>query len=142
MRACGRRAAWGKQDNWWYTDGRDCAARSFTCYFQAVGRCSEEDVMAGLSPADLDEHGELHKLSAETEALRVVYTDVRLDNFLNRAANRVYVPEEVAHRGLLWWRAQLARYLLRPNSYVSALLQRELDTLGWPSHPGPAAPPL
>lgn len=90
----------------------------------------------GLSPDHLDEDGELHKLSGETEGLRVVYTDVRLDNYLNRAGNRVYVPPPVAHRGLLWWRAQLAHYLLRPNSYVSALFQRELQALEWPTHNG------
>lgn len=91
---------------------------------------------AGLSRGELDEHGDLHKLSSQTEQLRVVYSDVRLDNYLNQAHNRIYVPAPVGHRGLLWWRAQLAEYLLQPNGYVKALLQREFKALNWATHTG------
>ena len=94
-----------------------------------MGGCSEEEVTRGLSRSrrELDADGEIRKLSAETEEMRVVYTDVRLDNFLNQRANRLYVPEPLRHRGLLWWRAQLVQYLLRPNGYIQGLLGRELQ---------------
>ena len=95
---------------------------------------------AGLSRDELDEHGELYKLSSQTEQLRVVYSDVRLDNYLNQAHNRIYVPAPVGHRGLLWWRAQLAAYLLRPNGYINALLQKEFKALNWATYAGPLPP--
>jgi hypothetical protein len=88
-------------------------------------------IYIGMLPHELDAQGSLRMLSRETEALRVVYSDVRLDNFLNQHHNRVYVPEAVHHRGLLWWRSQLAQYLLRPNAYVQTLLQHELQALDW-----------
>jgi hypothetical protein len=88
-------------------------------------------VMQGLSRAELDADGHLLKLSSATEKLRVIFSDVRLDNFLNEHQNRIYVPPPVRHRGLLWWRAHLARYLLRPNTYVQSLLRREFESLGW-----------
>ena len=122
------------KDNWWYTDRHDCPSRALTCYFEPLGACSEEQVTRGLSQHELGAGGELVMLSAATEGLRVVYSDVRLDNFLNQRQNRVHVPRRVRHRGLLWWRAQLAQYLLRPNAYVRRLVQRERDALGWSEH--------
>ena len=34
-------------DNWWYTDRKDCQSRSFSCYFQPLGACTEAEVMCG-----------------------------------------------------------------------------------------------
>ena len=124
------------QDNWWYSDGAHCPSRSFTCYFEALSRCSEEQVTLGLRPWQLDGEGQLLKLRRGTEDERVVYTDLRLDNYLNLKQHRLHVPEAVAHRGLLWWRGQLALYMLRPNAYVTHLLQIEFQSLAWHQHAG------
>jgi len=89
-----------------------------------------------LRPWQLDGEGQLLKLRRGTEDERVVYTDLRLDNYLNLKQHRLHVPEAVAHRGLLWWRGQLALYMLRPNAYVTHLLQIEFQSLAWHQHAG------
>jgi hypothetical protein len=39
------------------------------------------------------------------------------------------------HRGLLWWRSQLSRFIYRPNANVRAHIHALLLRLPWPSLP-------
>jgi hypothetical protein len=46
------------------------------------------------------------------------------------------------HRGLLWWRSQLSRFIYRPNANVRAHIDALLLRLPWPSPPSARNHPL
>lgn len=113
------------RDNWWYTSPDDCPNRSFECYFRPLSSCTEADALGpgGAEPP---------RLAAATEGERVVVTDCRLDNYLNSAKHRYHVPPEFERMGLMWWRAQLAAFVLRPARRVDVAVAAARASLGWP----------
>jgi hypothetical protein len=44
-----------------------------------------------------------------------------------------FVPEPLRHRGVLWWRSQLARYVFRPLPFVLEYISHRRAAIGWPS---------
>jgi hypothetical protein len=42
------------------------------------------------------------------------------------------VPEPLRHRGVLWWRSQLTRYVFRPLPFVLEYISHRRAAIGWP----------
>lgn len=51
---------------------------------------------------------------------------------------RLWIPPAFRHKGLLWWRAQLTRFLLRPKGWVLRYIQGRSAALGVPAGPADA----
>jgi hypothetical protein len=51
---------------------------------------------------------------------------------------RKWIPAAFRHRGLLWWRAQLTRFLLRPKRFVRAFIAERAEAIGMPPHASPS----
>jgi hypothetical protein len=79
-----------------------CPLGSLECYFLPVSNCSPPD--GGMASID---GVRVHSASSINKPL----------------TNRVVaVPPQWQHKGFLWWRAQVAAYMLRPNNATSAAL--------------------
>jgi hypothetical protein len=51
---------------------------------------------------------------------------------------REWIPPQFRDKGLLWWRAQLTRYLLRPKQWVLAHINERRDAMSLPQSPSAA----
>jgi hypothetical protein len=43
----------------------------------------------------------------------------------------MFIPPEFAHRGHLWWRSQLSRFLWRPKPFVLGYVDERQASMGW-----------
>mmetsp|Transcript_60172 Transcript_60172/g.147956 ORF Transcript_60172/g.147956 Transcript_60172/m.147956 type:complete len:348 (+) Transcript_60172:1080-2123(+) len=122
-------------DHWNYA-GTDCT-QGWECYFQPLSKCKEWDIW---QPYTLDVRDDvkqdfrkyLYKINvSESPVLYFSNTDGPWLEFLNRPEYKNYVPEQFAHRGALWWRSQLTRYVFRPKDFVLKYTDKRQEAMGW-----------
>jgi hypothetical protein len=94
--------------SWKYAEG-SCASGSLECFFLPLSACAD-----GLADGDA---------AVRPRAWRDFKSDVYSDH-------AELVPEQFARWGWTWWRAQLLRYLLRPNARTAAHLDAARARLG------------
>jgi len=134
-----------ESDHWNY-GGRDCRY-GWHCYFQPLSRCSERDVWEPYTvPIRLDHwwdhRGYLYRIDTE-DARTLHYGNVDgpwQEVIGNRRGPhggpvRQWIPELFRHKGLLWWRAQLTRYLMRPKGWVLGYINQRRHALSLPASP-------
>lgn len=134
-----------ESDHWNY-GGRDCRY-GWQCYFHPLSSCSERDVWEPYTvPIRLDHwwdhRGYLYRIDTH-EARSLYYGNVDgpwQEVIGNRRGPhggpvRQWIPEQFRHRGLLWWRAQLTRYLVRPKAWVLGYIDQRRAALGLPVTP-------
>eukprot|EP00741_Cyanophora_paradoxa_P008079 tig00001254_g7818.t1 len=134
----GRTLVVASPDEWMWAPG--CAGKTFECYFEPVSTCSEADVWPSRSEV---------LLSSLTEGDRVVYMNPsQYDwNFPDYTLNEIracrhfipyawcrywyMVPDHFRDRGVLWWKAQIARYLFKPLPRVLQAIQATKTAVQW-----------
>ena len=90
------------------------AARGFECHWQPLSACSAAEALAAGAA--------LHRRDDEAASAAAP-----------RAADGHWVPEEFRSPslGVLWWRAQLVGFLLRPNAETEQRVRAAQNRLGW-----------
>jgi len=119
--------------------GRSCR-RGWECYFKPVSHCSESDIW-GAYTVDLHLHTPQRDYRGyhyllNTEGADVVYwRNVHGPHEQLKSSEYVHwVPPQWRHRGLLWWRSQLARYLFRPKQFVLRHITARVRAMNWTPH--------
>lgn len=134
-----------ESDHWNY-GGRDCRY-GWQCYFQPLSSCSEGDVWEPYTlPIRLDHwwdyRGYLYRV--DTQGARTLYygnVDGPWQEVIGNRRGphggpvRHWIPELFRHKGLLWWRAQLTRYLMRPKGWVLGYINERRAALALPISP-------
>mmetsp|Transcript_68623 Transcript_68623/g.183144 ORF Transcript_68623/g.183144 Transcript_68623/m.183144 type:complete len:347 (+) Transcript_68623:55-1095(+) len=114
----------------------DCRL-GWECYFVPASTCTQWSVGG-------PERGATVPLSHETEDQPVV--TIGFTQGLGRCSpgggegvgvvtdqdQNIYMPPKYRHRGLLWFRSQLARFLFRPNRRAMAHIAAVQAKIGWP----------
>ena len=131
-------------DHWNYA-GRDCR-HGWHCYFQNLSRCTEYDVWEPHTlPVRLDHwwdyRGYLYRIDTSTS--RVLYyanVDGPWQEVIGNQRGpdggtvREWIPAQFRDKGLLWWRAQLTRYLLRPKQWVLEYIIERRAAMSLPAY--------
>jgi hypothetical protein len=132
-------------DHWNY-GGRDCR-HGWHCYFQNLSQCTERDVWEPYSlPVRMEDgfdyRGYLYRIN--TSESRVLYyrnvdgpwlEAMREMRVPDGATVLEWIPAQFRDKGLLWWRAQLTRYLLRPKQWVLEYINERRAALSLPESP-------
>eukprot|EP01098_Paradermamoeba_levis_P002533 TRINITY_DN12922_c0_g1_i1.p1 TRINITY_DN12922_c0_g1~~TRINITY_DN12922_c0_g1_i1.p1 ORF type:complete len:558 (-),score=129.13 TRINITY_DN12922_c0_g1_i1:80-1753(-) len=99
------------------TGNKKCTKPSIDCFFEKFTSCSEPDY-DGEDIAEFDPE----KLMLQKDRLTIWSAPTVSAGYM--------IPHEYNHLPSLWYWGQLLRYLIQPNGVLSALIQKEKESLG------------
>ena len=129
------------QPDYWNYAGKRCSD-GWECYMEPLSKCSEGHVWQPYTSdirddIRLDYRKYLYKVDTSSEqTLYFRNVDGPWLQKLLSPEYQLYVPERFRHRGLLWWRSQLTRYLFRPKPFVKEYIAHRRAAMGWPAGSG------
>ena len=120
-------------DKWWLTDERDCRQRNWHCYFEPITSCEfRADNLREIPSLRVSRAVELSSSHAVVQLGYDAQNELMHNRFMTR-----FVAPPFARLGLVWWRAMLAKFLLRPIQTVYGLIDAARQRLSanskrWP----------
>ncbi|EKX32019.1 hypothetical protein GUITHDRAFT_148912 [Guillardia theta CCMP2712] len=122
-------------DHWNYA-GRECT-RGWECFFHPISSCREDDVWQPYT-SDIrndilfDFRGYLYQVDTSTQrVLHFSNVDGPWLQLLSQEEYRLFLPETFRHRGHLWWRSQLTKFVMREKPFVRRYVEERRTAIGW-----------